>query len=154
MLKNTSLPELQINQQSPEKLLATSWMITKQSNKKWVYDHQTMTTKSHDIIDMRTISKIFPGRKRPDYSRKLRFRNKRRSYDQSYGRNLLGTKYYSEDAITEKTNASTILPHQKVAPPQIISEDSDMFGPSDSHQETDENTGRYVGKEAFAHYYK
>lgn len=37
---------------------------------------------------------------------------------------------------------------------KLKAEDSDMYGASDSNPDTDENTGRYVGKEAFTHYYK
>lgn len=37
---------------------------------------------------------------------------------------------------------------------KLKEDDSDIYALNDSDKETDEKTGRYVGRDAFKHYYK
>lgn len=152
MRKNNSLPELNVNSLTPNKNSLTSGWMTQ---KKFKFSRKDLNTRQFSILDVKVSGSVLPVPKRLSYTNSRRAprktRNKRLSYDYLYNRSL-SRKFFTVDKNSDA----------KISEPTIVdlktkvknAEDSDLFAVSDTQRESEENTGRYVGPDAFKHYYR
>jgi hypothetical protein len=147
MRKNNSLPELNTCNLSPEKFTDNGWLTNKN---KYKYASSYLSENS-GITNLRTTMSVFPHpRKDNNVNRPRKTRNKRRSLE-----NIKKRVAKNQFITMDKRNRMNFGTSNFFSTLEVFEEeDSDLFAMSDSITETEEETGRYVGKEAFKHYYK
>ena len=146
MRKNNSLPELQPFTLSPNKVLSSGWQT--KTNSKWSVNFKEIDKRNFDIVDLRSTVSVFPAAKRQLSNPRKRTRNSRRSHHfNSSQRKLIMRQFEIESEMSQ------IQPDTNFTKMKNNDEDSDINAVSDSNREGDVKTKRYVGKEAYNHYY-
>lgn len=179
MRKTSSLPELHVAQFAPEKTTSSGWLDRNKNRYKFQFSE--IVKKNFDVYNLKFNASVFPFPRRSNYlTRRRKTRNNKRSYDR-ITQGHLSKRFFSIDRTNDSNETSivnkftnkrvtnenlTLQPEFTKTPirnaraavtelkKQVYEDDSDIFAVDESNRENEESTNRYVGEDAFDHYYK
>ena len=145
MRKNISLPELNTINFTPEKTMMSGW-TTKQSSG-YKFNLSKLAGKKFDIANVKVSGSVFPV---PARIKAIYRQRKSRRSIRSLKRNI---KIPRKANSVDRKNEIQVW-HNKAPVQRQITGESDMYLLSDTGRETETPSGKFVGKDAFNHYYK